>query len=124
MHCSYLTAYLSNVTKYSHNNTPAAARPAPGPQAALQTAVHHVHTVTQLLYLIFKCLQLQQLTCRSTSSTSLPGSPSALNVSWLLVEAMRLWLFTQAALYITTDLLDSPRLCWRTALQQQQEDYN
>jgi hypothetical protein len=36
----------------------------------------------------------------------------------LLVDAMRLWLFTQAALYITTDLLDSPRLCCRTALQQ------
>jgi hypothetical protein len=68
------------------------------------------------------CNHNRQLTWRSTSSTSLPGSPCALNVSWLLVEAMRLWLFTQAALYITTLLLDSPRLCWRTALQQQQED--
>jgi hypothetical protein len=28
---------------------------------------------------------------------------------------------TQAALYIKARLLCSPRLCWRTALQQQQE---
>jgi hypothetical protein len=27
-----------------------------------------------------------------------PDSPSALKVSWLLVEAMRLWLFTHATL--------------------------
>jgi hypothetical protein len=49
-------------------------------------------------------------TWRSRSKTTRPAM-SARHVSWLLVLLMRLWLFTQLALYCVTFLMDTGFVC-------------